>query len=74
MMHLKDMRKGEKGNLTGNAPDDWSVAMGAGQIDFPAVLREAKKIGVKWYFVEEESHTPLENIPAGLRYLEKLRF
>ncbi len=74
LMHLKDMRKGEKGNLTGNAPDDWSVALGAGQIDFPAVLREAKKIGVKWYFVEEESHTPLENIPAGLRYLERVRF
>jgi sugar phosphate isomerase/epimerase len=74
MMHLKDMRKGEKGNLTGNAPDDWSVALGAGQIDIPAVLREARKAGVKWYFVEEESHAPLENIPAGLRYLEGLRF
>src|SRR5262247_1145660 len=74
LMHLKDMRKGEKGNLTGNAPDDWSVALGAGQIDFPAVLREAKKAGVKWYFVEEESPTPLDNIPAGLRYLERLRF
>ena len=74
LMHLKDMRKGEKGNLTGNAPDDWSVALGAGQIDFPAVLPEAKKAGVKWYFVEEESPTPLDNIPAGLRYLERLRF
>jgi sugar phosphate isomerase/epimerase len=74
LIHLKDMRKGEKGNLTGNAPDDWSVALGAGQIDFPAVLREARKVGVKWYFVEEESHAPLENIPAGLRYLESSRF
>src|SRR5215475_475560 len=74
LMHVKDMRKGEKGNLTGGAPDDWSVALGAGQIDFPAVLREAKKADVKWYFVEEESHTPLENIPAGLRYLERIRF
>ena len=74
LMHLKDMRKGEKGNLTGGAPDDWSVALGAGQIDFPAVLREAKKAGVRWYFVEEESPTPLENIPAGLRYLERVRF
>jgi sugar phosphate isomerase/epimerase len=74
LMHLKDMRKGEKGNLTGNAPDDWSVALGAGQIDFPAVLGEARKIGVKWYFVEEESPSPLENIPAGLRYLERIRF
>ncbi len=74
MMHLKDMRRGEKGDLTGNAPDDWSVALGAGQIDFPALLREAKKIGVKWYFIEEESQAPMENIPAGLRYLEKLRF
>jgi len=73
-MHLKDMLKGEKGNLTGSAPDDWSVALGAGQIDFPAVLREARKIGVKWYFVEEESHSLLENILVGLRYLERIRF
>ncbi|MCA1604287.1 MAG: sugar phosphate isomerase/epimerase, partial [Acidobacteria bacterium] len=30
LLHLKDMKKGTVGNLTGHAPDDTSVALGAG--------------------------------------------
>jgi len=34
----------------------------------------AKKAGVKWYFIEDESPTSVEQIPQSLRYLEKPRF
>lgn len=74
LVHLKDMKKGTVGNLSGNAPDDTSVALGAGQVDLKAVLRASRKIGIKWYVVEEESPTPHENIAAGLRFLEKVRY
>jgi sugar phosphate isomerase/epimerase len=74
LMHLKDLQKGVKGDLTGKAPDETSVALGTGQIDFPAVLKAAKKAGVKWYFIEEESPDAPANIPVSLRYLERLRF
>lgn len=69
LMHLKDLQKGVKGDLTGKAPDETSVALGSGQIDFKAVLSAAKKAGVRWYFIEEESPEAPTNIPLSLKYL-----
>ena len=75
LVHLKDMKKGTP---TGpNAP--WpavtaDVALGAGQIDMPAVLRAAKKAGVKWYFIEDESPSSETQIPESLRFLEQVRW
>ncbi|MCI0392623.1 MAG: sugar phosphate isomerase/epimerase [Acidobacteria bacterium] len=74
LMHLKDLQKGVRGDLTGRAPDETSVAFGTGQIDFPAVLAAARKAGVKWYFIEEESPDAPHNIPLSLNYLARLRF
>jgi sugar phosphate isomerase/epimerase len=74
LVHLKDMKKGTVGNLTGQAPDETSVALGSGQVDMVAVLKAAREIGIAWYVIEEESHTPLVHIPAGLRFLEKVRY
>jgi sugar phosphate isomerase/epimerase len=72
-MHLKDMRKGTKlGDSSGRAPADASVPVGSGMLDFPAVLREGKKIGIKWYYIEDEALEAAENIPISLRYLRTL--
>jgi len=51
-----------------------NVTLGAGIIDWPNVLRAAKKAGVKWYFIEDESPVSVVQIPQSLRYLEKLKF
>ena len=51
-----------------------NVVLGQGIIDWPRVLRAAKKAGVKWYFIEDESPTSVEQIPLSLRYLKTLRF
>ena len=73
LMHVKDMRKGAAtGFSTGSAPATDNVAVGAGQIDWHAVLGEAQKIGVQHYFLEDETPTPLECIPASLAYLRGL--
>ena len=74
LVHLKDMKKGTVGNLTGQAPEETSVALGSGQVDMKSVLVAARQIGIAWYIVEEESPTPLENILAGLRYLKSVRY
>jgi hypothetical protein len=42
LMHVKDLKKGVKGDLTGNAPDEWSVPVGQGQVDWPALLASAR--------------------------------
>lgn len=75
LLHLKDMRKGTKtGSLAGTTDVLNDVALGSGQIDLPPILRTAKKIGVKWYFIEDESPFVEVQLPESLRYLETVRF
>jgi len=75
LMHLKDMKQGVKlGDLSGHADVTFDVALGQGQLDMPAILSAAKKAGVKWYFIEDESPTAAQQIPMSLRYLEAVRF
>ncbi len=73
LMHLKDMRQGTKTGLVNETEDVRNdVPIGSGQIDMPAVLREAQRIGVKHYFIEDESPISVEQIPQSVRYLESL--
>ncbi len=75
LMHVKDMRKGTPtGLLTGHSDVTNDVALGAGIMDWPAILSAAKKAGVKWYFIEDESPTSVEQIPQSLRFLEQVKF
>ncbi|HXT40028.1 MAG TPA: sugar phosphate isomerase/epimerase [Candidatus Angelobacter sp.] len=75
LMHVKDMRKGTPtGLLTGHTDVTNDVALGTGILDWPAILKAAKKAGVKWYFIEDESPTSVEQIPRSLRFLEQVKF
>jgi len=75
LMHLKDMRKGLKtGELTGKTDVTNDVALGIGQMDWPAILKAAKKAGIKWYFIEDESPTATDQIPQSLKFLETVKF
>jgi sugar phosphate isomerase/epimerase len=71
-MHVKDLRKGAAKNSTGSAPDEDSVAVGAGQVDWEAVLKAAEAANVEHYFIEDEAKDAVEQIPKTLRYLETL--
>jgi len=74
LMHLKDMRKGAvRGVFTGKAPLTDDVPIGTGQIDWPAVLKQAAKSGVKYYFIEDESPTVEEALPQSIKYLETVK-
>jgi sugar phosphate isomerase/epimerase len=73
-LHLKDMRKGTPtGLLTGSSPVTNCVAMGTGQLDMPGILRAARKVGVEWYFIEDESPLSEQQIPQSLAYLRDLK-
>jgi sugar phosphate isomerase/epimerase len=75
LAHLKDMKKGTPtGALTGGTDVKNDAALGAGQMDLPAILRAAKKAGVKWYFIEDESPWSEQQIPQSLRFLEQVKF
>ena len=75
LMHLKDIRKGTKlGDLSGHAPEKTSVPVGTGMLDFPAILDEAKRIGVRRYYLEDEAPEAATNIPVSLKYLRSQGF
>jgi sugar phosphate isomerase/epimerase len=74
LMHLKDMRKGARtGVYTGHADLTDDVPLGTGQVNWPAVLSTAAKVGVQHYFIEDESPTSTAGIPKSLAYLETLK-
>jgi sugar phosphate isomerase/epimerase len=74
LMHLKDMKKGTPtGLLTGGSDVKNDAALGTGQIDMASILRAAKKAGVKWYFIEDESPWSEQQIPQSLRFLEQVK-
>jgi len=75
LMHLKDMRRGTPtGLLTGQTDVKNDAALGTGMIDLPPILRAAKKAGVKWYFIEDESPDSEQQIPQSLQYLQMVQF
>ncbi len=72
LIHLKDMEKGIKGNNTGHEDVETNVVLGTGQIDIAAIVAEAKKLGVEYMFIEDESSHVVEQIPQSLEYLKSL--
>lgn len=75
LTHLKDMRDSTPvGFFTGHSDVTNDVIIGQGKIDFVPLLNAAKKAGVKWNFIEDESPQPAEQIPASLRYLATIKW
>ena len=73
LSHLKDMKKStETGLLTGQTDVSNDVALGTGKINLVPILAAAQKIGVKYYFLEDESPFAEQQIPASLKYLERV--
>ena len=74
-MHLKDMDKQVKTpNYTGSENTDNDVALGKGQIDIPAILKQAVKIGVKHYYIEDESSRSVRQIPQSIEDVRSLGY
>jgi sugar phosphate isomerase/epimerase len=75
LMHLKDLKKGvPTGSLAGKTDVTNDVPLGTGQTDWSAVLKAANKVGIKHYFIEDESPTVEEQIPQSLNYLKTVKW
>lgn len=72
LMHLKDLKTGVKGDLTGHTPAENDVVLGTGQANFPAIFKAAKKAGIQHYFIEDESNQEETNVPLSIAYLKQL--
>ncbi|WP_111671395.1 sugar phosphate isomerase/epimerase family protein [Algoriphagus litoralis] len=73
-LHLKDFKKGAPKDMTGLTGPENDVVLGQGELDFPAILREANKIGIKHMFIEDESEHELEALPKSIAYLKSLKY
>ncbi len=74
LLHLKDMKKGTVKNLTGNSNVENNVPLGTGEIDMAGILKEAKKIGIAHYFIEDESSAVVAQVPKSIAYLKSLKY
>jgi sugar phosphate isomerase/epimerase len=72
-LHLKDRQQGTPNNVTAKADVETNVVLGTGDVDIAAVMRAAKKIGIKYAFIEDESSRSLEQVPLSLAYLKTLK-
>jgi sugar phosphate isomerase/epimerase len=72
LMHLKDMKKGIKKDLTGLTSPEHDVPLGTGELDIPGILKAAKKAGIKHYFIEDESSNVIKSVPQSIAYLKSL--
>ena len=73
MAHLKDIRKGVANDLTGGTDTHNDVAVSTGQVNYPEVLKAAKAVGIKHYFIEDESPNHAEQIPVTIAYLKGVK-
>ncbi len=73
LMHVKDLKKGIVGDLTGGTPAENDVPVGEGQANWSLIIKRANAIGMKHFFIEDESNKEFENIPKSIAYLKSLK-
>lgn len=73
-LHIKDIRKDVVGNDSGDFKEEDARPMGQGKIDWPALLKESRKEGVRWYIIEDETSYVWKGIPESLSYFATLKF
>ena len=71
-LHLKDLKKGVVGNLSGGTAVENDVAIGTGQADYPTILKTAQEIGVSHFYIEDESPVFETQIKESLANLEQI--
>ena len=63
LMHLRDMKNGK------------SVVLGTGTFEVAKILKEAKKIGIKYYFIEDLNNKDIiEQLPKSIKYVKNQQF
>jgi sugar phosphate isomerase/epimerase len=73
LMHLKDRKPGTEGNQFGTADDETNIVLGTGDVGIAAIMKEARRLGVKHFFIEDESVHAVNQIPQSLNFLKSLK-
>ncbi len=73
LMHLKDRKVGTPNSDNGKTDVEANVILGTGDVGIAEIVREAKKLGIKHYFLEDESSKAEDQLPKSLAYLKSLQ-
>ena len=73
MLHLKDRKIGTQNNPNGRQDVETNVVLGTGDVGIAEIMKTAKKIGIKHYFIEDESSRALEQVPQHVAFLKTLK-
>jgi sugar phosphate isomerase/epimerase len=72
MLHLKDRKVGTLSTDNGHGDLESNVVLGSGDVGIDEIMKEAKRLGIKHYFIEDESSKVEEQLPKSLSYLRSL--
>ncbi len=72
LMHMKDLKKGIKGDLTGSTSNENNVPLGKGQLDIKGILQAAKNTTIEYYYIEDEHPEAEKQVPESIKFLQKL--
>ena len=70
LMHVKDLKKGVVGDLSGQTPTENDVTLGTGQIDIKKVMKAAKKSGIEHFYIEDENDNSWNQVPLSIAFLK----
>ncbi|MHA8088303.1 sugar phosphate isomerase/epimerase family protein [Aquirufa sp. Wall-65K1] len=73
LMHLKDLKKGVQGNMSGTTSVENDVALGTGQLNIPEIMKAAKKAKIQHYYLEDESSRYPVQTRQSRTYLSNLK-
>jgi sugar phosphate isomerase/epimerase len=73
LMHVKDLKKGIVGNLSGGTSSENDVALGTGQLNLPAIMKAAKKAKIQHYYIEDESSLHALQVPVSIKFLLSIK-
>lgn len=69
LMHLKDRKPGTPDSRNGHADVETNVILGQGDVGIELLVREAKRLKMKFLFIEDESSRSVEQVPESLKFL-----
>jgi sugar phosphate isomerase/epimerase len=72
LMHVKDLKKDVPVGLDVKTSSENDVPLGCGQINVQAILKQARKSPIKYYYLEDENSNSKAQVPLSLTYVKNL--
>jgi sugar phosphate isomerase/epimerase len=70
-LHIKDRKKSTPCNQFGRMDAETNVVIGQGEVNVADIMRTARQLGIKHYFIEDESSRSFEQTPPSIEYLRQ---